>query len=157
MDNDVCDNQVVNMQFSDKSTATLNMTAFSKATCNRKTVVYGTKGELEWDDYKLPNKIRLTEFLSQLTTEIDCKDATPRSVANKSNAEKELMMGHGGADYWLMEAFIEALLKNDRKLVLTDVEDSFRSHLIVFAAECSRLKSRVIDIQEFCDENNIKL
>ena len=158
MNNDVCDNQIVNMQFSDKSTATLNMIAYSKATCTRKTLIYGTRGEIEWDDYKLPNKIQVTDFLTQKTTIIDCKDVIPSSVNSKqSDLEKQLLRGHGGSDYWLMQTFMEAVLKNDKKLVLTDVEDSFRSHLIVFAAEHSRLQNRVIDIEQFCRENNLSL
>ena len=82
----------------------------------------------------------------------------PSSVNTKqSDLEKPLLRGHGGSDYWLMQTFMEAVLKNDKKLVLTDVEDSFRSHLIVFAAEHSRLQNRVIDIEQFCRENNLSL
>lgn len=49
-----------------------------------------------------------------------------------------------------MESFIEAVVKNDKSLVLTDVEDSFRSHLIVFAAEHSRISKKNVKIKEFC-------
>jgi len=56
-----------------------------------------------------------------------------------------------------MESFIEAMLKKDKTIVLTDVEDSFRSHLIVFAAEHSRVNNKIVNISEFCLENNISL
>ena len=54
-----------------------------------------------------------------------------------------------------MASFVEAVLKKDKSLVLTDVEDSFRSHLIVFAAEHSRKQSKTVEIAKFCQENNI--
>ena len=54
-----------------------------------------------------------------------------------------------------MTSFVEAVLNSDKSLVLTDVEDSFRSHLIVFAAEQSRKQNKIIEIAEFCQENNI--
>lgn len=158
MNNDVCDNQIVNMQFSDKSTATLNMIAFSQAFCQRKTTIYGTKGQLDWDDHKAPNQIFLFDFLSQQTSAIDCNNVRPESNKKISEVEsRHLLSGHGGADYWLMQAFVEAVIQKDQSLVLTDVEDSLKSHLIVFAAECSRLEDKVIDIKEFCKENTLDL
>jgi hypothetical protein len=54
-----------------------------------------------------------------------------------------------------MASFVEAVLKKDKSLVLTDVEDSFRSHLIVFAAEYSRKQNRIVEIADFCQKNNI--
>ena len=63
-DNDVCDNQVVNMQFANGATANLTMIAFSKDLCDRKTRIYGTKGELEWDSSVSPNEIWHFDFLS---------------------------------------------------------------------------------------------
>ena len=150
MNNDVCDNQIVNIQFSDGATATLNMIAFSQAFCQRKTTIYGTKGQLDWDDHASPNKIFHFNFLTQKTTEIDCSNARPQK-----NADEKLLSGHGGSDYWLMQSFVEAVIKKDKSLVLTDVEDSFRSHLIVFAAEYSRLTNTVVDIPSFCDQNSI--
>ena len=56
-----------------------------------------------------------------------------------------------------MQSFIEAIITKDKSLVLTDVEDSFRSHLIVFAAEYSRTHKKIVDISEFCLENNISI
>lgn len=158
MNNDVCDNQIVNLQFSDGSTATLNMIAFSQAFCQRKTTIYGTKGQLDWDDNKSPNKIFLFDFLTQQTTEIDCSDARPQaSQAISDQSSEKLLSGHGGSDYWLMQSFVEAVIKKDKSLLLTDVEDSFRSHLIVFAAEYSRLNKIVVDIDNFCNQNNIDI
>ncbi|CAG0925828.1 unnamed protein product, partial [Notodromas monacha] len=56
-------------------------------------------------------------------------------------------MGHGGTDFYLMDGFIKAVSKNDPTLVLTGVEESLKSHLLVFAAETARRENRVVTIQ----------
>ena len=157
MDNDVCDHQVVNMQFEDSATATLTMIAFSGDLCQRKTKVYGTKGELEWDDAKSSTQISHYDFLTRKTSLIDCTHATPNARGDSSRGVTDLgkLSGHGGSDYWLMDSFVEAILKSDKSLVLTDVEDSFKSHMIVFAAEYSRLSKKSVNIEEFSRENNV--
>ena len=156
MNNDVCDNQVVNMQFDDNSTATLTMIAFSGAICQRKTKIYGTKGELEWDDAKSSTEISHYDFLTRQTCQIDCSNASP-NVRGNLVTDLGKLSGHGGSDYWLMDSFVEAMIKNDKSLVLTDVKDSFRSHLIVFAAEHSRLSNTKVDIENFIRENKIAI
>ena len=162
LDNDVCDNQVVQMQFDDESTATMTMIATSKDTCARKTKVYGTKGQLDWDDSSDVHAIEHYDFLTGETNYIDYTDAVP-SIAKREETttttqnEHIRLTGHGGSDYFLMDAFVEAVLRNDKSFVLTDVEDSLRSHVIVFAAEHARRTNRVVDVAEFCRENNIEL
>lgn len=159
MDNDVCDNQVVCMQFNDGSTATMTMIATSKDTCARKTKVYGSRGQLDWDDARQGTYIEHYDFLSGETKMIDYSDASP--IIQKRNSAVDnpniRLKGHGGSDYFLMDSFVEAVLRNDKSYVLTDVEDSFRSHLIVFAAEHSRRSNSVVDVAEFCHQNNISI
>ncbi|CAF1024924.1 unnamed protein product [Brachionus calyciflorus] len=155
-DNDVCDNQVVNLQFEDGTTATMTMIAFTKDLCTRKTKVYGTKGMLEWDDATHLNKIIYTNFLNDQTEMIDCEDVLKIDIKGEVN-ENVKLDGHGGSDYYLMNSFIEACLKKDKSLVLTDLEDSFRSHVIVFAAEYSRVNNTVVNIDEFCKLSDIEL
>ncbi len=145
MDNDVCDNQIVSMQFSDKSTATLNMIAFSQALCQRKTIVYGTKGQLEWDDHKAPNQVILYDFLTKETKFLKCDGVRPSS--SRRVESEEVLAGHGGADFWLMQAFVEAVLRKQPCLVTTDIMESLKSHIIVFAAEQSRLRGEVVCIE----------
>lgn len=151
-DNDVCDNQIVNLQFDDGSTASMTMIAFTKDICTRKTKIYGTRGMLEWDDATLCNKIVHTDFLKNESEIIDCENNF--NLDAKDLNENIKLDGHGGSDYLLMDSFVEACIKNDKSYVLTDFEDSFNSHLIVFAAEYSRVHNKIIEIEEFC--RNIK-
>lgn len=58
-DNDVFDHQVVNLLFSDGTTASHTVNAFTDKFL-RKTVVFGTKGEIEADD--LTGKIKVSIF-----------------------------------------------------------------------------------------------
>jgi predicted dehydrogenase len=99
-DNDVCDNQVVTMNFDDNSIATLTMIAYSKNTCTRQTKVYGTKGELEWDDAVSSTNIIHTDFLTNKKQVIDAKADTifthmPKS-AIELNRNIAKLAGHGG-------------------------------------------------------------
>uniref|UniRef100_A0A3B5QDA1 Zgc:154075 n=1 Tax=Xiphophorus maculatus TaxID=8083 RepID=A0A3B5QDA1_XIPMA len=95
-DNDVCSNQVVNMEFEGGLTAAFSMVAFTKEICQRKTTIYGSKGEMSYDG----NEICVFEFLTQRST---------KHTASSEALEHYGMSGHGGADYHLMNAFISAV------------------------------------------------
>ncbi|XP_074498784.1 putative oxidoreductase YteT [Sebastes fasciatus] len=130
-DNDVCSNQVVNMEFEGGLTAAFTMVAFSEEICDRKTTIFGSKGELSCDGHE----IRVFDFLTQRTTKHKPHDDTPRHFG---------MIGHGGADYHLMDAFVSAVANNDPSLIRSGPEETLLSHLLVFEAERSRLESRVV-------------
>lgn len=151
-DNDVCDNQVVIMNFDDNSTATLTMIAYTNDVCARKTRVYGSKGELEWDAAKSVNEITHIDFVSGKKQVIDAKADTIFQFLNDNTFELNKaiarMSGHHGTDYILMNSFVHAIINNDKSYVLTDVNDSFKSHSIVFAAELSRVNNKVVTINE---------
>ena len=53
------------------------------------------------------------------------------------------MLGHGGADFFLVARFLRAVANQDPSLVLTGIKDSLRSHKLVFAAERSRLNNSI--------------
>jgi len=135
-DNDVCDNQIVNMEFEGGRTASFTMIAFSSDICVRKTRIYGTLGELECDG----NRIRHTDF---------------RGVGNQTEyCPKEHhptnMTGHSYGDYNLMRSFIAAVGTGDPSKVLSGPDETLESHRIVFAAENSRLAGGlVIDTSAF--------
>ena len=48
------------------------------------------------------------------------------------------MQGHGYANYYLMDAFVSAISKNDPSLITTNANDALDSHLLVFRIEQSR-------------------
>lgn len=118
-DNDVVDHQVVNMQFEDKSTATLTMTAFSNK-FYRRTHVYLTKGEIYGD---MIEKKLYCNIWGKETKIIDLNDAFNDS--------------HGGGDAGLIDDLFD-LLSGKERTSRTNIEASLTSHKIAFAAEESR-------------------
>eukprot|EP00741_Cyanophora_paradoxa_P024132 tig00021728_g23307.t1 len=99
-DNDVVDNQVVNCEFEDGSTASFSMIAFTEEVCVRKTRVCGTRGELVGDG----RTIRHYDFSS----------GQSRTLAPESDPTlRTRLTGHDMADYYIVHAFIEACLTGD--------------------------------------------
>ncbi|KAK3872094.1 hypothetical protein Pcinc_022815 [Petrolisthes cinctipes] len=133
-DNDVCDNQVVNFEFSDGATATLTMIAFTKNLCTRKAEVYGTRGQLVWDEAR-GGHVDHYDFLTR-TTKIYSFEEDIQEVPES--------WGHGGADFFLMEAFVKAVASGDRKHIISGPRESLQTHLLAFAAEESRVKGEVM-------------
>ncbi|XP_034551269.1 uncharacterized protein zgc:154075 [Notolabrus celidotus] len=130
-DNDVCSNQVVNMEFEGGLTASFSMVAFTEEICQRKTTIYGSKGELSYDGHE----ICVFDFLTRRTTKHTAHNDAPKDFG---------LSGHGGADYRLMDAFISAVANNDPSMIRSGPEETLLSHLLVFEAERSRLESRVV-------------
>ncbi|KAF8665550.1 hypothetical protein AX16_000010 [Volvariella volvacea WC 439] len=130
--NDVCDNQVVNIEFSNGTTASFTMVAFTSAICEQETRIHFTHGEIIGD---------MTRF-----TVTDFRKSTTRKIIPAYEGG-----GHGGGDLGLIRAFIKAVGTKDQKWLGTDVDEVLHSHLTVFAAE-KRKEGRVIDCQEFEQE-----
>lgn len=131
-DNDVVDNQVVNLIFEGSRTASMTMTAF----CNesgRQTRIFGTRGSILADS----QFIHVTDFLTGEKTTIDTE------LKNDGG----ILTGHGGGDGGLMDAFVQALATRDPSCILSGVDESLESHLMVFAAEESRRKNEVVDVK----------
>ena len=127
-DNDVVDNQVVNMFFENGATASMTMTAFN-AHSGRKTRIFGTRGEIDTDSCI----IKITRFLDDSICEVNTKTANDGGI----------LTGHGGGDFGLMDAFVRAVAENDPTQILSGVDETLESHLMVFAAEESRHKGSV--------------
>jgi hypothetical protein len=146
-DNDVCDNQTVVLNFNDNSIATLTMVAFSESQCQRRTIIYGTKGQLEWDDSKSTTNIQHFDFLTRQSQIIDGR-LIDTNEETETNELFRKLKGHGGTDYILIDSFVNAIMHNNKSYILTDVNESFRSHLVVFAAEMSRRQNKIININQ---------
>ncbi|THH02424.1 hypothetical protein EW026_g474 [Hermanssonia centrifuga] len=137
-DNDVCDNQVVNLEFSNGATASFTMVAQTSLMCERQTRMHFAFGEIVGD----MRTFTVTDFRTRETTKHSPKDEGG---------------GHGGGDLGLIQSFIEAVRTRRQELLGTDVTEVLRSHLTVFAAETSRLEGRVIDCVAFEKEAREKV
>eukprot|EP00475_Leptophrys_vorax_P011638 TRINITY_DN18196_c0_g1_i1.p1 TRINITY_DN18196_c0_g1~~TRINITY_DN18196_c0_g1_i1.p1 ORF type:complete len:541 (+),score=128.11 TRINITY_DN18196_c0_g1_i1:202-1623(+) len=141
-DNDVCDHQVVNLEFSNGSTASFTMVAFSQKICVRDTKIYGTKGEI-WTD---GTKIQTYDFLTEDINVYAPLDV-PGDESSKLRARRTHMNGHGYADFYLMDSFIAAVRHNDQKLLLSGPMETLQSHALVFQAEQARRSKQIIDVE----------
>ncbi len=112
------------------------MVAFTEQVCQRTSRLFGTHGELTWTG---DDTIIHYDFLTQKRTEYDETDLSGASM----------MGGHGGADFFAMDSFIQALSSNKPELIGTGPEDSLNSHVLAFAAETARKENRVCQISEF--------
>lgn len=130
-DNDVVDNQVVNMLFEGGRTASFTMTAFNKGG-HRTTRIFGTKGEIYGDG----SIIHHYNFLSDKTDVIET-NASDSSISG----------GHGGGDQGVMDSFVSAIANNDQSRIVSGLDETLESHLIVFAAEKARKENKVINIK----------
>ena len=127
-DNDVVDNQVVNLMFDDGSTASMTMTAFTFH-AGRKTRIFGTLGEIDTDS----TVITIRRFLDNSVREVDTGTANDGGI----------LTGHGGGDFGLMDAFVQAVAENDPSKIISGIDETLESHLMVFAAEESRKTGKV--------------
>ena len=131
-DNDVVDHQVVNMEFADGGTASFTMTAFNEA-APRRTGIFGTRGEIRG------NGVHLEIF--------DFKTGATETVDTEAGADAGgVLQGHGGGDYGLMRAFINAVATGDARSILSGPDATLESHLAVFAAEKARMSGSVVCI-----------
>ncbi len=129
-DNDVVDQQVVNLEYTNGTTASLTMVAFSEMT-HRRTRLFGTRGEIEGDGQNLT----IYDFLTERKRTIDTQ-----------TGGSSLLNGHGGGDLGLMRTFIEAVAKNDPSLIRSGPAETLETHLTVFEAERARREGKVIQI-----------
>ena len=130
-DNDVVDNQVVNMQFKDGGTASFLMTAFTEAG-QRKTSIFGTKGEIYGDS----KNIKIYNFLTEKTEVIDT-----------SLVDKSVLAGHGGGDGGMMDNFVEAVSTGDKDVILSGPNVSLETHLLSFQGEKARKEGTIETIE----------
>jgi predicted dehydrogenase len=121
-DNDTADHQVVIIEFDGGVTATLTMSAFTPYG-RRRTRVMGTRAFLEGDGHQ----VTVTDFVTGHVEHVEV--ASPGADAG---------YGHGGGDFGVIGAFVDAIASGDRSLICTGPRESLDSHLMAFAAERSR-------------------
>lgn len=127
--NDVCDHQIVNLEFADGTTASFTMVAYTSLICERQLRMHFTHGEIIGN----MRSFTVTDF---------------RTGAS-SNRSFQLAGGHGGGDLGLIGDFVEAVRTGKQEILGTTIEEVVKSHLTVFAAEASRKEGRVVDCAEF--------
>jgi predicted dehydrogenase len=153
-DNDVMDEQVVTMSWEDDplpgqegrgpKTALLHMTYPTQAQCERRGRIYGSHGEISYDS----KQINVYSFADE---------KVQTHIIPKQDPEVE--KSHGGGDFGLAQAFVEAVESVDsgemsvedaqRRFVGGDLDEFIRSHAVVFAAEEARMGKKVVDFQSW--------
>lgn len=133
-DNNVVDHQVVNMEFANEVTVAFTMSAFTYEG-GRSVKLMGTHGQIRGDMEK--NVIEVTSFVTRETETITLDTD---------------LAGHGGGDTGIMSDFVRLVRSDGKEEGLTGAGVSVKSHLIAFAAEKSRLESRVILMADYINE-----
>ena len=128
-DNDVVDHQVVNLLYENGATASFTMTGCSEFG-DRKTTIFGTRGELRGDLSKLVHY----DFLSGETREIDT--APPDAPHG----------GHWDGDINVLKAFMYTVATGDTSRILSGARETLETHLTVFAAERSRREGITVEV-----------
>lgn len=157
-DNDVMDEQVVTMAWTDDplpgqeigrgpKTALFHMTYATQAQCERRGKIYGEHGEISYDS----KQINVYTFADETVRE---------HVIAKQDPEVE--KSHGGGDFGLTRAFVEAVESSDSgemsveeaqaRFVGCDLDEIIRSHAVVFAAEEARMGKKVVDFKTWWAE-----
>jgi len=135
-DNDVVDHQVVNIEFENKVTVNLTMHGFSERE-GRTLRIDGTKATLIGQFADAGQKITLFDHFS----------GTEKVIFSQQLSLD--YSGHGGGDFSLIDAFLETFVGKSKSQPLTNANETLESHLMAFAANDSRLKGKVIEMQEF--------
>lgn len=137
-DNDVCDNQVVLIEFKNNVTVSFNLSGFTNK-MSRTIKIMCENGEIRGDDSE--DTIEVTKFTSNAI------DGFEQRVIHTALAQG----GHGGGDVGLMEDFLSLMQtrSNDSR---SSIGQSVESHVMAYAAEQSRIAGKVIDIDELKEQ-----
>ena len=138
-DNDVVDHQTVNMLFEDDITVTFTMAAFNKG--GRSTRVMGTKGELFFEDDLA--SARFFNFDTRSYEELP---------TNEARVDASINGGHGGGDTGIVAVLYEYINDEIDMKEVSEIGISIENHMLVFAAEESRMTDTVVDIAAFNDK-----
>lgn len=132
-DNNVVDNQMVAMTFSNGVKATLTMTAFTED-MGRIMTFHGTYGE-----------IKFNEAEDQIVLSVFGKEKEVMEVSKLISKNVKDSFGHGGGDVSLLDTLYDTV--SDKCTSETSIERSVESHLMAIAAEKSRKTGKVVKIR----------
>lgn len=135
-DNNVVDHQTVNMLFEDDITATFTMCAFNKG--GRHIHIMGTQAELYASLDAEEKPVRLYDF------------ETKSIIETLVSGNDCLNNGHGGGDWGIIETLYDYMSGTYFGNSISDIKTSVDNHLLVFAAEHSRLTGAVVDVNQYC-------
>ncbi|MFT3946975.1 MAG: Gfo/Idh/MocA family oxidoreductase [Agriterribacter sp.] len=121
MDNDQPDHLTINMRFGKDITAAFSMEGLTSYE-GRRTRIMGTKGDIVGD----MENYTITDFRTGQKTTWSLKTDF-----------------HGGGDHRLVKDWVQAVGHNDAQILSSTIEVSVVSHLMAFAAECSRLNHTI--------------
>ncbi|MCR5311230.1 MAG: Gfo/Idh/MocA family oxidoreductase [Lachnospiraceae bacterium] len=130
-DNNVCDNQVTNIEFENGVTATFHLSGLSNK-MHRTIKVMCEHGDIYGDDSE--DFITVTKYSANYHYEGEVRKI-------EINNEEGF---HGGGDYRLTMDFMEAIMHKGEKIeTRSGIEKSVESHLMAYAAEQSRINDEV--------------
>ena len=132
--NDVVDHQVVNMEFEGGITVSFSMNAFNKG--GRYIRIFGTKGELMAN--MTDSTISVYNFETKAWTDVPV-----------TATEESILGGHGGGDLGMVKELHEYMGGEYTGYRCADIMTSVKNHLIGFAAEQSRHRGTVEDMDQF--------
>ena len=124
-DNDVCDNQVVLLEFESGIHATLGMYALT-ADNTRKVSVLLEDAEITGDLYR--RRLRVSPFTG-MPYELDEREMDLPEVEDR----------HGGGDLGLLRALSDHLTQGTQSEIMSSLQASVLSHVLAFLAEDSRV------------------
>lgn len=137
-DNTAVDHQTVNIEFAGGTTATFTMSAFDSG---RHLEILGTRARL-----------RGGEFVAGATGHhiVVIEHGSHRVRHVRLEEPEGGYAGHGGGDPGLVRALYDEMRAKDPAAMTSSIDASVESHVMGFAAECSRRdRGRTIDLAEF--------
>lgn len=137
-DNDVCDQQVVAVEYESGQTASFNMSAFTNR-MNRTIHVMCEDGEIFGDD-----GLHTIEVIHFQSNQVEGYTSEMIHLA-------EPLSGHGGGDTGIVDDFVSILTSGDH-VARSSIGLSVDSHIMASAAEESRVTGRTIDLEQYRDQ-----
>ena len=86
------------------------------------------------------NTVEVYNFKARITKKISLTD---------TEIDESIVGGHGGGDEGIIAALYDYLNGIQQAEEVSEIEVSFKNHLLAFAAESSRDESKIVDLTSF--------